>query len=306
VSEILGPHHADYPVHLRTIPSPPDPLHVAGRLCPEDGLAVAVVGSRYPTGYGVDVATRLAADLARRGVTIVSGLARGIDIAAHRGALGVGGRTIAVLGSGLDVIYPAEHEPEARAIAGQGAVVSPFQASTPPLPHHFPARNRVIAGLSLAVVVVEASARSGSLITAGLAADLGREVMAVPGRVTSDVSRGTHRLLKEGAALVEGWEDVVAGLPVPWRDAVRRVPAGPPTATGSEGEAGTTDQLASPERARVLVVMGEDPLGIDDVIEATGIAPGRVAALLAALEIDGMVRQLPGKRFVRATPVPAR
>src|SRR5262245_46471051 len=177
-SRRVGVDDPEYPPHLRAIPRPPEVLEVLGDLLNEDALAVAVVGSRYPTPYGQEMATRLACDLARRGVTVVSGLARGIDIAAHRGALRAGGRTIAVLGSGIDVPYPAEHRGDIEAIALRGAVVSQFPRGAPPLPRHFPVRNRVIAGLSLGVVIVEAAERSGSLITAGLAGELGREVMA--------------------------------------------------------------------------------------------------------------------------------
>lgn len=170
----------EYPAHLRGLPDAPDTLHVRGALAERDALAIAVVGSRRATPYGLEVAETLAADLAARGVTIVSGLARGIDTAAHRGALRVGGRTVAVLGSGVDVVYPQENGRLAEEIATHGALLSQFAPGTPPLPHHFPTRNAVIAGLSLAVVVVEAAERSGSLITARLAAELGREVLAVP------------------------------------------------------------------------------------------------------------------------------
>ena len=266
---------------------------MVGDLVPADALAVAVVGSRYPTPYGEQMAWSLAGDLARRGVTVVSGLARGVDIAAHRGALRAGGRTIAVLGSGIDVMYPPEHEADARAIARCGAVLSQFPGGAPPLPGHFPARNRVIAGLSLAVVVVEAAEHSGSLITAGMAGDLGREVMAVPGRVTSRESRGAHRLIKDGAALVEGWEDVVAQLPERWRACVRLLassadPGSHPSTEASGGEA---------ERRRLVELVTDDALGMDELIEASGLAPARVAALLGALEIEGRVRKLPGARF---------
>jgi len=284
----------EYPVQLASVPSAPDALHVWGRLVGDDALAVAVVGSRRATAYGVDTAERLGADLAARGVTVVSGLARGIDSAAHRGALAAGGRTIAVLGSGADVIYPPENRALARRIAESGAVVSQFEPGTPPLPQHFPERNRVIAGLALGVVVVEAAERSGSLITAGFAAELGREVMAVPGRVSSAESRGAHRLIQDGAALVQGWEDVIAQLPARWRACVGRSAAGDDAAT------------RAPERAEggdaggVLQTLGEEPMTIDEIIDRSGIASGRVAALLVELELGGRVRQVDGKRFVPA------
>jgi len=194
-NETVG-HDDEYPAQLREVPEAPECLYVRGALAREDALAVAVVGSRLATEYGVGVAEGLGAALAARGITVVSGLARGIDSAAHRGALRVGGRTIAVLGSGADVIYPPENRRLAARIEGSGAVVSQFAPGTPPLAHHFPLRNRVIAGLSLGVVVVEAAERSGALITARLAAEFGREVMAVPGPVTSPAGGtrgGRHR-----------------------------------------------------------------------------------------------------------------
>src|SRR5256886_10509796 len=215
-----------YPANLREIPLPPERLWVRGRLEADDTLAIAIVGAREATQYGIGCAERLAADLAARGITIISGLARGIDSAAHRGALRAGGRTIAVLGSGVDVIYPPENRRLALEVAEGGAVVAQFAPGTPPLAGYFPVRNRVIAGLSLGVVVVEAAEKSGSLITAGLAGELGREGMAVWGARTPLISRGAHRLIQDGAALVQGWEDVVGQLPPRFRDPGKPV-AGP-------------------------------------------------------------------------------
>src|SRR5881396_3144859 len=215
----LRPGDTRYPALLGAIPPPP--LFVRGELVDDDTLALAIVGSRRPTPYGLAVAERLASDLAARGLTIVSGLARGIDAAAHRGALAAGGRTLAVLGCGLDVVYPPENRALARAIETQGALVSQFAPGVPALAGHFPARNRTLAGLALGVVVVEAADRSGALITAGFAGDLGREVFAVPGRITSPTSAGAHRLIQDGAKLVTCWQDIVSELPEPWRRAVR-------------------------------------------------------------------------------------
>jgi DNA processing protein len=283
----LDPGDPRYPALLATIPSPP-PLTVRGTLEPGDALAIAIVGARRATAYGLEVAARLAADLAARGVTIVSGLARGIDTASHRAALEAGGRTIAVLGSGADVVYPPENAALAARIAARGALLSQFPAGTPPLPHHFPLRNRTLAGLALGVIVVEAGERSGALITAGFAGDLGREVFAVPGRITSEASRGAHRLLRDGATLVTGWADVVQELPAPWRAAVREAVA--PLAAGP---APGTDE------ARILAALAVDaPQEIDAVIVHAALPPARVAALLIALELDGHVRQLPGQRWV--------
>ena len=281
-----------YPANLREIQAPPARLYVRGALAEDDALAVAIVGSRAATPYGVAVAERLAADLAARGVTVVSGLARGIDSAAHRGALRAGGRTIAVLGSGVDVIYPPENRRLAGDIEASGALVSQFEPGTPPLAGYFPARNRVLAGLSLAVLVVEAAEKSGSLITAGLAAEMGREVLAVPGPLTSPQSVGAHRLIQDGAALIQGWEDVVGQLPLFWRDRVRAL-------TPEPSQAGEPARDDDPETEALLRILGEEPLGIDSIIERSGIAVGRASALLVTLEVEGRIRQLDGKRFVQ-------
>lgn len=281
-----------YPVNLRDIPTPPERLYVRGALAGDDVLAIALVGSRAATPYGLAVAERLGADLAARGVTVVSGLARGIDSAAHRGALRAGGRTIAVLGSGVDVIYPPENRPLAGEIEARGALVSQFEVGTRPLPGHFPARNRVIAGLSLGVVVVEAAERSGSLITAALAGEIGREVMAVPGPLTNPQSVGAHRLIQDGAALVQGWEDIVDQLPLWWRDRVRRLPL--------DGEAhGELAPADDTEAGLLLKIIREKPVGIDSIIESSGLTVGRASALLVTLEVEGRIRQLDGKRFVQ-------
>src|SRR5258705_11315160 len=211
---------ARYPARLAQIPDAPVTLHVRGALVDADALAVAIVGSLRATPYGLEVAATLAADLAARGVTIVSGLARGIDAAAHRGALRVGGRTLAVLGSGVDVIYPPENRRLAAEIAERGALLSQFAPGTPPLPQNFPTRNQVIAALSLAVVVVEAAEKSGSPITARLAAELGREVLAVPRRITAPERRGGNRLIQDGAHVAMGGGDGVGGLPGRWKGGV--------------------------------------------------------------------------------------
>ena len=207
---------AEYPKALRFIFDPPPVLYLRGGISAADSEAVAVVGSRSASGYGLDSATWIATGLARRGVTVVSGLARGIDTAAHRAALGAGGRTIAVLGNGIDRVYPVRNAGLASEIEASGAVISELPPGVPAAAFRFPQRNRIVSGLSLAVVVVEAGARSGSLITARLAAEQGREVCAVPGRIRSPETRGAHRLLQDGAALVESGEDVIAAA-IPWR-----------------------------------------------------------------------------------------
>ncbi|HSE95716.1 MAG TPA: DNA-processing protein DprA [Methylomirabilota bacterium] len=282
----------EYPAALAGIPEAPPFLLVRGRLGREDALAVAVVGSRQATGYGLRMAARLGTDLGARGVTVVSGLARGVDTAAHRGALDGGGRTVAVFGCGLDVVYPAENRPLVERVVAAGAAVSQFPMGTRPMPGNFPMRNRVIAGLTLGTVVVEAAERSGALITARFAGELGREVYAVPGNVSSAVSAGTNRLIQDGAKLVGGWEDVVAEWPPTWREALRPGP-------GPDLAAGVPPGGADTEERQLLALLGDEPVPIDAVIERSGASSGQVAAGLVRLELQGLVRQLPGQRYAR-------
>lgn len=285
----LRPDDAHYPAPLAVL-APAPPLWVRGTLVVEDALAIAIVGARRASAYGLEVAERLASDLAARGVTIVSGFARGVDTAAHRGALAAGGRTIAVLGTGIDVFYPSENGILAREVAARGALVSQFAPGTPPLPHNFPTRNRTLAALALGVVVVEAAERSGSLITAGFAGDLGREVFAVPGKITSATSAGTHRLLRDGATLVERWSDVVQELPELWR---RRVGA---AAVSSMALAGPP---AGSDEARMLALLSVDEAQhIERLIARAATNAARVGAILTALELGGWARQLAGQRWI--------
>lgn len=277
----------EYPMRLQEIASVPPVLYVRGTL-QRDDAAIAIVGARHATSYGEDLARDLAAELGRRGLTIVSGLARGIDAAAHRGALTAGGRTLAVLGSGLDQIYPPEHKALGEQVAAQGALISEFPLGTPPLRLHFPRRNRIISGLSLGVIVVEAGAGSGALITAHHALEQGREVFAVPGRVHARYSEGCNRLIKAGAKLVETWEDVLGEL-LPQlrpRRSLNRVPSPPPPA------------LPAAEQ-QVFAILAEGPLHIDALIVRAGLPGGRVASALVGLEMKGLVRQLTGKVFER-------
>jgi DNA processing protein len=281
----------EYPAALRPIDLPPPFLLVRGEMRREDGLAVAIVGSRRGSLYGLQTAERLAADLGARGVTVVSGLARGVDTAAHRGALDAGGRTLAVLGSGVDVVYPPENRGLSDEIANAGALVSQFPMGTAPLPHHFPARNRVIAGLTLGTVVVEAAERSGALITARLAGELGREVYAVPGNVSSPGSQGANSLIQDGAKLVRGWEDVVAEWRVEWRRALR------PRAERAESE---TSSPAEPGEGAILALLGDEPVAVDAVVERSRLPAGQVSAELLGLELRGLVRRVAGQRYVRS------
>lgn len=285
----LAPTDPRYPALLAAIPSPPE-LDVRGSLMPTDALAIAVVGSRQATAYGVEVAETLAADLAARGVTIVSGLARGIDSAAHRGALAAGGRTLAVLGHGIAHVYPPENAALAGAIAEHGAVLSQFPATLGPLSYNFPARNRTLAGLALGVVVVEAAERSGALITAGLAGDLGREVFAVPGRITSAASRGTNGLIRDGARLVEHWSDVVSELGESWRRLIEDVTTLATPAAQPEPES---------DEARMLEQLSvEEAQHIERLIARAGVDAARAGTALIALELAGQARQLAGQRWV--------
>ena len=249
-------------------------------------IAVAVVGSRAASAGALLVARRLGADLASRGIVVVSGLARGCDGEAHRGAVDAGGHTVAVLGCGLDIIYPAEHAALADAVAAAGCLVSEFAPGTPPLPPHFPRRNRIISGMSRAVVVVEASERSGSLTTAACALEQGREVMVVPGPVLSGRNRGAHALIKDGAVLVESADDVLLALGV----AERFPPRGEGRHDGAEGEP------ADPVFAALDIEEGRD---LDALVARSGLTAARVLARLSELELAGLARRLPGALFLR-------
>ncbi|HHV61878.1 MAG TPA: DNA-protecting protein DprA [Firmicutes bacterium] len=292
-----------YPKLLTQIYDPPPVLYIRGSLAPQDSLAVAVVGCRRPTPYGVCVAERLGYELARRGITVVSGMARGIDSAAHRGALKAGGRTIAVLGCGVDICYPQENIKLMCDIVGSGAVVSEFPFGMRPLAVNFPARNRVISGLSLGTVVVEAGLRSGALITADFALEQGRQVFAVPGDIRRETSKGPHRLLKEGAALVEEVGDILSELglnlePVTLFDlpASGRVTV----SSGVDGVEASPGRLG-PVASRVFQVLGDEPLVVDEIAQRAGIDASLVSASLIALEVDGSVRALPGNAYIKAT-----
>jgi DNA processing protein len=284
---VLAWSDADYPAVLRHIPDPPLALMVRGDLPGEDEVAIAIVGTRHATSYGRRIAEELARDLATAGVTVVSGLAAGIDAAAHRGALEAGGRTLAVLGTGVDVVYPRWHRELAAAVAGQGALVSEFACGTAPLAFHFPRRNRLISGLTRGTIVVEAAEKSGSLITARYALEQGREVFAVPGPLGPVVHQGPHRLIREGARLVRSAGDVLAELAPALR---RRLAAH----RRSVAEA----VLTACER-QLLDAVGSYDAHVDDVIRTAAVPPATALETLLALELRGLVRQLPGKRFRR-------
>jgi len=279
----------EYPEPLKQIYDPPPLLYVKGELKIQDRHAIAVVGARRCSHYGVTAAERLGGQIAGVGLTVVSGMARGIDTAAHKGALKRGGRTIAVLGSGLDRIYPAENAGLAAEIAGAGAVVSEFPMRKGPNRGNFPLRNRLISGLSLGVVVVEAAKKSGSLITAAQAVDQGRAVFAVPGRIDSPVSRGTHALIRDGAKLVESVEDICEEFPYIF-------PSGVEKREGERPEARPRPPL-TPEEETVLGRLSRQEQAIDEIIAACKLPAAAVSSALLSLELKHIVNQLPGKLF---------
>lgn len=295
---IIARDDEDYPPLLRELYDPPIVLYVRGDL--DRALArptLAVVGSRRASTYGVNAATRLARDLASCGMTIVSGLARGIDAAAHRGALDGGGLTVAVIGTGIETTYPKEHAPLAAEILESGAVVSEFPLETPPLAQNFPYRNRVLSGLCWGVLVVEAAEHSGSLITARLSSEQGREVFAVPGQITSANSFGPNLLIKDGAKLVQGWEDIVEELPRRQREAMitgaraeRRGPLQP---------AFDAVELSDDERAVLELLSTDEATGIEQLLARSGLRAPELMNALLGLEMKDRISQLPGKAFVK-------
>jgi len=279
-----------YPALLRQIPDPPGVLFVRGELQPPDGMAIAIVGTRHPTQYGLRQAERLSGSLARAGLTVVSGLARGIDGAAHRGALAAGGRSIAVLASGVLNVYPPEHAELAAEIAARGALVSESPPRFEPLAGSFPQRNRIISGLSMGVIVVEAGEASGALITARHAMEQGREVFAVPGRIEDRSSRGCHRLIRDGAKLVGSPEDVLEELgplfrPTPREDGqVVHHPA---------------ELLLNELEQQVLAAIGGEATSIDAIVAATRLAVSQVLSTISVLEMRRVIRRLSGTTVAR-------
>lgn len=272
-----------YPEMLKAIFDPPPGLFVRGKLIDGDSQSVAIVGSRKATGYGLAVAAKLAGELASSGVTIISGMARGIDTAAHRGALSAGKRTIAVLGCGMDVPYPRENLKLMEEIAQSGAVISEFPLRSAPEPWHFPVRNRVISGLSKGVVVVEAAERSGALITADFALDQGRDVMAVPGNISSLFSRGPNRLIRQGARLVESADDILdeLGFDRLFREVLPEEPG----------------VKLSAEESVIRKMLNERPVTLDYLVEHSGLTVQRILVALTYLELKGLVRQMPGRLY---------
>jgi DNA processing protein len=311
-----------YPPLLKQIDDPPLLLYIKRQLPSQDTLSIAIVGSRSPTLYGRTTCHQLSQLLAARGVTIVSGFARGIDTSAHRGALEAGGRTIAVMGNGLSHIYPEENRDLADEILESGgALISEFPMTVPPMGTNFPLRNRVISGLTYGTLVVEASERSGSLITARLAAEQGREVFAVPGQIFSKLSQGTHRLINEGATLIHSVDDLFDGLPQNYVELAASIPPSsqsrdqepPPLSTISHPRQLTLENLSqsedvldappapsvqlTPDEGVVLSAIDSPTSHIDQIVRASQLPINRVSSILLTLELKGVVEQLPGKQF---------
>ena len=286
----------EYPTRLREIYDPPPLLYVRGNAELLNRHVIAMVGARRPTPYGNQMAERLSRDLAARGLVIASGLARGIDASAHRGALAaLTGSTVGVLGCGIDVVYPKENKKIFEEMEKRGAVISEFPMGTFPAPQNFPIRNRIIAGMSMGVVVVEGAQYSGSLITARLAMEFGREVYGVPGNATQPSSFGPNQLIKQGAKLVTSWEDVVEELPTPVRAELTPVE----TATSEERTLLIEESLAANERPIYELLGTDEARHVDDLVETSGLTSSEVLAALFDLELRGVVRQLPGKQFLK-------
>lgn len=287
---VLVPEHGDYPRPLAKIPDPPGVLFLRGTLQPSDALSVAIVGTRHATSYGIRHAERFAGSLARAGYAVVSGLARGIDAAAHRGALAAGGRTLAVLGSGVLNIYPPEHQTLAEEVIAHGAILSEVPPRAPPLGHAFPQRNRIITGLCLGVLVIEAGERSGALISARHAMEQGREVFALPGSIDSVASRGCHQLIRDGAKLVERIEDVLEELG----------PLAEPAQTSDDRSVHHPAELQLNEaERRVLEAVPPEVSSIDNVIVASGLPAHRVLAIVSVLEMRKLIRRVSGNLVAR-------
>lgn len=288
---LLTRSHAQYPQELLEIHDPPGVLFARGEILPHDNLAIAIVGTRHATPYGKEQAEYLAAGLSRAGFTIVSGLARGIDAAAHRAAIKAGGRTIGVLGSGVLNIYPPEHEELAEQVIANGALLSEYPPHAPPISHAFPQRNRIVTGMTVGVVVVEAADRSGALISARHAMEQGRDVFAVPGRVDSRMSKGCHRLIRDGAKLVENVDDILEEL--------GPLPAAVPRPDGQGEIHHPAEVLLNEQETQILQAIGSDPTNIDSVVSACGLPVQRVLATLSVLEIRKLIRRTSGTTVMR-------
>lgn len=284
-ARIVTFHSPDYPKLLRHLPDPPPYLYSKGPLR-DPNTAIAIVGSRQASGYGIATTQKMARELVRHGITVVSGMARGVDAAAHRGALMEEGQTIGILGCGIDIAYPRENRALFAEMATRGGLISEFPMGTLPLAENFPRRNRIISGISHGILVVEATEGSGSLITAQCALEQGRDVYAIPGSIHSANSRGTNRLIKQGAKLVETVEDILEDIPQ--QSGISALPLPVP---------GTT---FSPQEATIFSLLSTSTLHIDEIVTRSALTVGEVSAILLRLELNGVISQLPGKHFLLA------
>ncbi|MEZ4732682.1 MAG: DNA-processing protein DprA [Caldilineaceae bacterium] len=284
--QVLTWDDADYPTNLREIDAPPPVLYIRGQLCTEDLMAIAIVGTRRASAYGREVAHMAATEFAHNHITVVSGLALGVDTVAHRAALDAGGRTIAVLGSGVDQIYPAQNRELANEIIANGAIVSEYPLGTRPEANNFPPRNRIISGLSRGIVIVEASQRSGALITAEFAAEQGREVFAVPGSILHPGSAGCNQLIRQGAAPFLSVTDVLDQLNFATLTTQTLVRQATPT---------------DPLEVQLLSILAHEACHIDDIVRRMALPSGQISSLLTLLELKGMVRQVGGMTYIVRT-----
>lgn len=287
---------SEYPKRLLEIYDPPPLVYVRGNEQVLNRHAISIVGTRRPTPYGNQIAERPARDLAEHGLVVASGLARGIDSSAHRGACAASrGGTVGVLGSGIDVLYPKENRKLFEEVEKRGAIITEFPMGTHPAPENFPVRNRMVAGMALGVIVVQGAQYSGSLITSRLAMEFGREVYGVPGNVTEAASFAPNQLIKQGAKLVTGWEDVVEELPTEIRAELF-----PVEATTQEERASLFEQNLTPIEKRLFdLIRIEQPIHVDALVETTGLSSSEALAALCEMEMRGIIRQMPGKQFVR-------
>ena len=290
---VLGQEDADYPPLLKQIYDPPILLYVRGRLLPKDQNSIAIVGSRMTTSYGIETARKLAYQLAYTGVTVVSGGARGIDTAAHQGALSAEGRTIVVIGNGLNIVYPAENRELFERAVQNGAVISQFPFNRKADKQTFPIRNRIVAAMTLGTVVVEANLTSGALITANMAIDYNKQIFAVPGRIDSPRSKGCHELIKNGAKLCEGIEDILSEFEYLFPKPVKQ--------TNPDGSKTPPAMTLSAQEQQVYDALAESEMSIDEVIRQSGLPASAVSVSLFSLELKRLVRQLPGKLYLKNT-----
>ncbi len=284
---VLTINDESYPENLKTIHDPPPVLYFKGNIIEKDKNSISIVGSRKATYYGKMVAENLSKDLALAGLTIISGMARGIDTAAHRGALSANGRTIAVLACGINLIYPPENRRLAKEIEESGAVITEFSFSTLPERQNFPRRNRIISGLSLGTVVVEATEKSGALITADFALEQGREVFAVPGNINSSLSNGTHNLIKQGAKLVNNYRDIL-----------EEIPGIITQKTNTKGI--NPEQFSLSEEDQIIYkIISNEPIHIDEIIEISKLSVSKVSEILLNLELKDLIKEIEGKKFIK-------